>query len=542
MKNILTVFLLTIIVLSQSVSEIYDNKMVDVYPLWKAKKYDKVLLVFNELESLENIELLNDRYINLMYNFACLHSIQGNKDSALSYLEKAVKKGYSNYKHILKDSDLNNIKETDEFKLLVSSLKKEVSSGEVYYSKHINTSEDQEVTPELNIAGLSKFWAEAKYNFAFFDQVTIDWDSLYIATIPKAREAKTALEFFSVLADMNRHLKDGHTNLWLPKNLRSKVNARPPFRAKLIENRVFVSSILDKSMMSKDLYVGLEVLEIDGVDVHEYAKQNVSAFFDVAGTPQERNVRLYEYGLFAGDLDDEIEITFKHKSGETATQSFDRTMKWYKQDNVEFKKYDDVAYLGVHSFSDNSVPQKVDSLFQYIKDSKALIIDLRENGGGNTPYWLLRSLAKKPFLGNAWMTRKNVSAQRAWGRSDVWDKNEPNMNYPNKEKHYGGEVIVLIGSKTFSAAEDFASIFDHMERGKIIGSVSAGGTGQPLFFKLPYGGFARVCSKRDTYPDGTLFTGFGIKPDITVHQTVADLLAGKDTVLDYALNHLDSKF
>jgi hypothetical protein len=55
---------------------------------------------------------------------------------------------------------------------------------------------------------------------------------------------------------------------------------------------------------------------------------------------------------------------------------------------------------------------------------------------------------------------------------------------------------------------------------------------------LPGGGNARICSKRDTYPDGREFVGIGIQPDKVVRPTLADLRAGRDTVLEAALKEL----
>jgi len=47
-----------------------------------------------------------------------------------------------------------------------------------------------------------------------------------------------------------------------------------------------------------------------------------------------------------------------------------------------------------------------------------------------------------------------------------------------------------------------------------------------------------VCTKRDSYPDGKEFVGVGVQPDIVVHQTVADLRAARDSVLQAALKEL----
>jgi C-terminal processing protease CtpA/Prc len=77
-----------------------------------------------------------------------------------------------------------------------------------------------------------------------------------------------------------------------------------------------------------------------------------------------------------------------------------------------------------------------------------------------------------------------------------------------------------------------------MQRGRIVGEPTGGSTGQPLLFDLPGGGTGRVCTKRDSYPDGRPFVGVGIQPQLRVSPRVADLQAGRDTVLEAALDLL----
>ncbi len=63
---------------------------------------------------------------------------------------------------------------------------------------------------------------------------------------------------------------------------------------------------------------------------------------------------------------------------------------------------------------------------------------------------------------------------------------------------------------------------------------------KPVGFDLPGGGSARVCAKRETYPDGKKFVGIGIAPDIIINPTIEDLQNGKDSVKDKALELLNS--
>ena len=83
--------------------------------------------------------------------------------------------------------------------------------------------------------------------------------------------------------------------------------------------------------------------------------------------------------------------------------------------------------------------------------------------------------------------------------------------------------------------------FDVSKRGIKIGQTTGGSTGQPLFFDLTKNGFARICTKKDVYPDGKEFIGVGIKPDIEVRETVLSIQEHKDIVLEKAIEQLTKK-
>ncbi len=55
----------------------------------------------------------------LFYNNACLYSIANNLEKAIEYLETAIQKGYSNYEWMQKETDLENVRKTPEFKTLM---------------------------------------------------------------------------------------------------------------------------------------------------------------------------------------------------------------------------------------------------------------------------------------------------------------------------------------------------------------------------------------------------------------------------------------
>jgi len=153
---------------------------------------------------------------------------------------------------------------------------------------------------------------------------------------------------------------------------------------------------------------------------------------------------------------------------------------------------------------------------------------------------VIRSLIDRSVATSRQVMRRYNPTDRARGSLMEWTEVAAGELKPREGPRYKGPVAVLSGPATYSAAEDFLVVWKNSARGKIVGEPSGGSTGQPLFFQLPGGGTARVCTKRDTFPDGTEWVGKGITPDVLVRPTVADIRAGRDVVLDRAVELLKS--
>ena len=54
------------------------------------------------------------------YNMSCFYSLQKQVDKACYYLEESIKKGYKNWDWIKKDKDLDNIRNAECYKRIMS--------------------------------------------------------------------------------------------------------------------------------------------------------------------------------------------------------------------------------------------------------------------------------------------------------------------------------------------------------------------------------------------------------------------------------------
>ena len=409
-----------------------------------------------------------------------------------------------------------------------------------------------ETSEAERIAGFARLWSEVKYNFAFFDQVPeIDWDQILIEYIPKVQAAKTSMDYYKVLRRCIALLKDGHTSVWGPSD---EPKCGLPIQVQAVRNQAVIVQVypIDKirsdklkdELLAANLKPGDVITHIDGQSVQQILAEKIYPFIS-ASTSQALDLRAYPK-LFLGDYGTKVllDIVGLDDAKRKVTLTRGRYRFSRKPNDFECKVLEDgIVYVNLPGFGSDNVVKEFDRAFDKIKKSRGLILDVRQNGGGSTSYGydILGRLVDKSVPGSHWKTRKYIAAYRAWGRDEQWQEGDHSTIEPHKTKHYGGPVVVLAGPDTVSAAEDFLVAFQTSNRGKVIGQKTCGSTGQPLTLELPGGGGARICTKRDTYPDGREFVGIGVIPDIEIVPTPQDIAEERDAVLEKALEVLNSK-
>lgn len=504
---------------------------------YRAGDYAAAAAAYEDLMERVDFDLLPDRKPGMLYNLACCHALLGREDEALGVLEAAVASGWGNIAHLGRDTDLDSIRETPRFRALVEDMERHAALERRLWSPDVLETPFRETLPvEERIAGLSRLWSEVSLAFAYFDQVPeLDWNAEYLAYLPRVMAAERTLDYYRLLAELTAKLEDGHTMVIYPRELYERVYARPGLLTSLVDTRVVVTEIRADDVHDAGISIGDEVRTIDGVPVHTYAAREVAPTVS-ASTPQDRELRTYGYDLLRGDVDTPVTLELVTAAGASRSVSLGRIHRLSSaRPHVEWRVLDDgVGYLAIHTFNESDVDSLVREGMDALAGADGLIIDIRKNGGGSSGWWVMRHLVDECKT-SAWSTRRYVPLDRARGRKQSelrggWGT----VTASARDRRFDGPVALLVGPRTFSAAEDLAAAFAFSKRGVVVGQPTGGSTGQPLNFKLPGGGRANVCAKRDTYPDGSPFVGVGILPDVEVHPTVNDIRAGVDRALERA--------
>jgi C-terminal processing protease CtpA/Prc len=112
---------------------------------------------------------------------------------------------------------------------------------------------------------------------------------------------------------------------------------------------------------------------------------------------------------------------------------------------------------------------------------------------------------------------------------------------PKSEKPvYRGKVVVLIDDRAISQSEHSCLFFEAANGATFIGSTTAGANGDVTTFPLPGDLNVYFTGHDIRHADGRQLQRVGIQPDISVEPTIEGLRAGRDEVLDRAIQFINS--
>lgn len=182
-----------------------------------------------------------------------------------------------------------------------------------------------------------------------------------------------------------------------------------------------------------------------------------------------------------------------------------------KVSNAGFRKveilYGNIGYLKIDGFAPETLGGPIaDASMKFLSNTDALIIDLRENHGGEPE--MVRFLASYFFKADVHL---NDLYFRKQNRTDEFRTKEP------VGSRYEKPVYILTSSHTFSGGEEFAYDFQTQKRAIVIGETTGGGANPGDRVDLKYDFVAFVPNGRAINPiTKTNWEGVGVVPDIAM--------------------------
>ncbi len=242
----------------------------------------------------------------------------------------------------------------------------------------------------------------------------------------------------------------------------------------------------------------------------------------------------------------------------------------------------DVGYIRIASMTPEAATD-IDAWMARFQDTRGLVVDVRGNGGGLrhplralypylvddsaqprianvAKYRLHPDNAEDHLGGSRFLYRETWAGWTPAERQAIeqfketftaeWQPPEEEFsewhylvlarhNNPNAYV-YGKPVIVLMDEKCFSATDIFLAGLKGVPSVTLLGTPSGGGSARSVGTRLPESGLSlRLASMASFQPNGLLYDGNGVHPDIVVEPTPDYFLrGGADNVLEAALDLL----
>ncbi len=195
-----------------------------------------------------------------------------------------------------------------------------------------------------------------------------------------------------------------------------------------------------------------------------------------------------------------------------------------------------VGYMRYSSFSAGFGDSFVDEMLLSMKDADGLIIDVRDNGGGdmtNVEKLVAHFLEEKTLAG--YLVHKTGPGHRDFSEPYAYYF-EPVENHVRWLK----PVIVLANRSTFSAANNFVSVMKSLPHVAVVGATSGGGSGMPFSSEIPCGWSVRF-SACPVYDADMKLTEHGVEPTQggAIDMDPEEEAKGIDTILEFAIKVLN---
>ena len=371
--------------------------------------------------------------------------------------------------------------------------------------------------PMTRVADVIVAWTVFQHFYPYSDVVSADWDAALREALVEAlsRPDDPACE---ALRRLVHRLEDGHGNVGCQGRPETKTF---PASIERVEGRAVVVAVSEGATLQR----GDVLLTIDGADV-EARVDSLAAL--ASGSPQWRLRRAYaDVGRGLPDSYARVEVD---RAGERIEVVETRALSWpppdARPDSISEIR-PGVLYVDLTRVSDGALGEH----WARLAEARGVVFDLRGYPRLSTDF--LAHLTDRPITSTLWELPRTLypDRQRPVGYDTTrWAPSAPAS--PRVE----GRVAFLTDARAISYAESLLGIVDHYDLGTIVGAPTAGANGDVNPFSVPGGHQVFWTGLRVRQHDGSTLHGVGIHPDVSAQRTLVGVRAGRDEVLERALD------
>lgn len=364
-------------------------------------------------------------------------------------------------------------------------------------------------------------WNVLQHFWPYWNLVPIDWNAELPVALADALANRDIDDHVVTLQRLSAAAPDGHATTHCSGERKL---APPPFALDEVEGSVVVTASEDKALERGDV-----LLSLDGEAALHALRR---AEEEISGSPQWRRVGALKQ-LGYGAAGSNIQLVIRRGESELAiTVPRQEHVVSPKPTHAAVERLDDGVYYVDLSRASMA---EIEAAMAELAVAPGVVFDLRGYPNGN--HRLLSHLLA--VADNAkWDAAPHIIRPYSAASPSAWSWDGWNLSVA--EPHIVGRVAFLIGPRAYSYSESIIGLVEHYHLGTLIGGITAGVNGETAQISTPMGCDTTFTGRLVTKLDGSRHYLVGFSPTIAVASTIAGVAAGRDEILEHALEFVRS--
>ncbi len=391
---------------------------------------------------------------------------------------------------------------------------------------------ESEATRESRLRVFDEVWETVRARYYDPALNGVDWQTSRERFRLLAAEAAGQAELYAALRRMLVQLRDPHTRIFAPgenADWRVQRTIFVGFTAREVGGEFLVATVERGSVPERaGVRVGDVILRVDGETASAIVARRAG---EQATAAPSTSRALAVARLFDGPFDSPAVIVLRGASGRERTVRLRRELRTRAPEFHARLTHGGIGGARFNVFTQETAARFVRALKDELKGARGLVIDLRENGGGDTEAMTdIASLFLPNGLGLGRFTDRD-------GRIPLEPHTRARLfSAADAPTIFAGPVVVLTSARTASASEVFAAALKERGRATVLGEATCGCVlGIRRRHTLPDGGLLDISEMDYRTARGLRLEGAGLQPDERITPTRGDLQRGRDAAFARAV-------
>jgi C-terminal processing protease CtpA/Prc len=382
------------------------------------------------------------------------------------------------------------------------------------------------------LLALFRLYNAIEYFFPYKELMDRPWRETLAEFVPRLRDARDATDYALAVSELAVRIQDSHVTLESPVLDGVFGTHRPPVRVDRVEGLTVITELAPE-LSQAGLRVGDVALSVDGEE--SAARRARLGRYLPASTPG-RLANKIDIQFLLGPRSKPAVIEVRGEDGTVRSVTVARTLPGLAPRSRTRSgptygllpsgyAYVDLQRLGTKEPAD---------AFETIRRTPGAILDMRGyplGGAFDLVLRLARPGSPPSFLGGS--IRYDGTTGTFSLEESPWTEEGPGG------EPYLGPIVVLVDGSTQSAAEHVCALLKSTAAPTFVGSRTSGANGGVTRTILPGGIVVNFTGQSMRHRDGSRLQRVGIVPDVEAEPTLAGIRAGRDDLLERAIQLLD---